>query len=181
MGTEPRPQDSVSYTSDENTEQILSSSVSSNGSLGGFSRSPSVVGSDVTGDVINGGDDVINGGDDVIRNGNETILRKKRELETAEITEEMIQFVSENPRVMRRWQNLAHHAGMSGRVPIIQARIRMEGRDHDEHVLELIREWSERNPGEATVSGLVKLLRSQNFNDTAEKIEDGSFLKKMKK
>ena len=60
-------------------------------------------------------------------------------METAEITEEMMQFVSENPRVMRRWQNMAHQAGMSARVPVIQARIRMEGRDHDEHVVELIR------------------------------------------
>lgn len=182
-----RPQDTASYTSEEsikNVEHVLSSSVSSNGSISPrqvsefsrrFSQSPSLAGSDVS----RTSDDVTRTSDDV-RTGSELLLRRKRELDSAEISEEMIQFVSENPRIMRRWQSLAHQAGMSARVPIIQARIRMDGRDHDEHIVEFIREWTERMPGEATVSGLVKLLRSQKFNDSAEKIEDGSFLKKMK-
>jgi hypothetical protein len=29
-------------------------------------------------------------------------------MEDEEIPEEVIQFVSENPRIMRRWQSLAH-------------------------------------------------------------------------
>jgi hypothetical protein len=32
----------------------------------------------------------------------------KRHMEDEEIPEEVIQFVSENPRIMRRWQSLAH-------------------------------------------------------------------------
>lgn len=109
-------------------------------------------------------------------------LKRKRELDLSEldITEDMIEYVSMNPRIMKRWHCLANQIGMSNRVPVIQSRIRMEGRDHDEHVGELIREWMERKPGEATVGGLVKLLRSQKFNDTAEKIQDGTFMKKLK-
>lgn len=108
------------------------------------------------------------------------LKRKVEEMEDEEITEDMIEFVMENPRVMRRWTNLAHQAGLSSRIPVIQARVRSEGRDHDEHVGELLREWRERRPGEATRSGLAKLLRTQNFNDTAGKIEDGSYVKKLK-
>lgn len=117
-----------------------------------------------------------------VNTGNEGSIRRKRELDNSdqEISEDMIEFISANPRIMRRWQSLAHQVGLSNRVPVIQMRIRMEGRDHDEHVGELIREWMERKPGEATVGGLVKLLRSQKFNDTAEKIQDGTFLKKLK-
>jgi len=70
--------------------------------------------------------------------------------------------------------------GLSSRVPVIQARIRNDGRDFDEHIAEFIREWSERKPGEATVGGLVGLLRKLRFNDTAGKIEDGSFKKKLR-
>jgi hypothetical protein len=32
----------------------------------------------------------------------------KRHMEDEDIPEEVIQFVSENPRIMRRWQSLAH-------------------------------------------------------------------------
>lgn len=112
----------------------------------------------------------------------ESDLKRKREVDNSEldITEDMIEFISANPRIMKRWHCLANQIGMSNRVPVIQSRIRMEGRDHDEHVGELIREWMERKPGEATVGGLVKLLRSQKFNDTAEKIQDGTFIKKLK-
>jgi len=106
--------------------------------------------------------------------------RKVEEVLDEEITEDMIEFVMDNPRVMRRWTNLAHQIGLSNRVPVIQARIRNEGRDHDEHVGELLREWRERIPGEATRVGLVKILRSQNFNDTAGKLEDGSYAKRRK-
>ena len=35
-----------------------------------------------------------------------------------EISEEMIEFVKRNPRVMRRWQSLAHSAGLSHRVEV---------------------------------------------------------------
>ena len=35
-----------------------------------------------------------------------------------EISEEMIEFVKMNPRVMRRWQSLAHSAGLSHRVEV---------------------------------------------------------------
>jgi len=186
--TQERNQDTASYTSNEHSvksvenseisiehsvQHILARSASSNGSM-----SPRQV-SEFSPDFSVTGSDVRRSGDDVTT-GSEALLRRKRELDNAEITEEMIEFVSGNPRIMRRWQSLAHQAGMSARVPVIQARIRMEGRDHDEHVVELIKDWTEKHPGEATASGLVKLLRSQKFNDTAEKIEDGSFLKKMR-
>lgn len=192
---ETRCQDSDSYTSEDisvrSTKFPIGRSVS--GSTSEFSNSPSrrsefshqspmrslasptrsLAGSDITrtSDVT-----AVSG----ISPGSET--KRKRELDNSEldITEDMIEFVSANPRIMKRWHCLANQIGMSNRVPVIQSRIRMEGRDHDEHVGELIREWMERKPGEATVGGLVKLLRSQKFNDTAEKIEDGTFIKKLK-
>lgn len=194
---ETRCQDSDSYTSEDisvrSTKFPIGRSVSVSGSTSEFSNSPSrrsefshqspmrslasptrsLAGSDITrtSDVT-----AVSG----ISPGSET--KRKRELDNSEldITEDMIEFVSANPRIMKRWHCLANQIGMSNRVPVIQSRIRMEGRDHDEHVGELIREWMERKPGEATVGGLVKLLRSQKFNDTAEKIEDGTFIKKLK-
>ena len=65
-------------------------------------------------------------------------------------------------------------------MEIIKARIRNDGRNYDEHVAEFLREWKEQKPTEATVDGLVNLLRGQKFNDTALKIEEGSFRKKRK-
>ena len=92
-----------------------------------------------------------------------------------EITEDVIDFVKLNPRVMRRWQSLAHAAGLSHRVEVIKARIRAEGRDFDEHVEEFIREWVELSPETASLAGLVRLLRDLQFNDTALKLENGSY------
>jgi len=103
--------------------------------------------------------------------------RRRQDLE-AEITEEMIEFVMMNPRIMKRWQNLAHAAGLSGRVEVIKARIRTEGRDLDEHVAEFLREWMEQKPEAATLGGLINLLKDQRFNDTAQKLEEGTFKKR---
>jgi len=103
--------------------------------------------------------------------------RRRQDYDT-EITEEMIEFVMMNPRIMKRWQNLAHAAGLSGRVEVIKARIRTEGRDWDEHVAEFLREWMEQKPEAATLGGLINLLKDQRFNDTALKLEEGSFKKR---
>ncbi|XP_023343992.1 uncharacterized protein LOC111713371 [Eurytemora carolleeae] len=105
---------------------------------------------------------------------------KRRREEEEGISEEIIEYVSRNPMIMTKWQNLAHQVGLSSLVPVIKARIRQDGRDYDEHISEFIREWTERNPGEATVRGLICVLRKLRFNDTAGRIEDGSFRKKMK-
>jgi len=91
-----------------------------------------------------------------------------------------LEYVSSNPLIMKKWQSLAHQTGLSSRVPVIQARIRGEGRDFDEHVTEFFREWMERKPGEATIGGLISLLRKLRFNETAMRIEDGSYRKKLK-
>eukprot|EP00092_Neocalanus_flemingeri_P002691 GFUD01002881.1.p1 GENE.GFUD01002881.1~~GFUD01002881.1.p1 ORF type:complete len:507 (+),score=134.89 GFUD01002881.1:50-1570(+) len=103
---------------------------------------------------------------------------KRRQEMEGEITEEMIEFVMVNPRIMKRWQNLAHSVGLSHRVEVIKARIRSEGRDHDEHVGEFLREWAEQKPEAATLGGLINLLKDQKFNDTALKLEDGTFRKR---
>jgi len=103
--------------------------------------------------------------------------RRRQDLDT-EITEEMIDFVMMNPRIMKRWHTLAHAAGLSGRVEVIKARIRQEGRDMDEHVAEFLREWIEQKPEAATLGGLISLLRDQKFNDTALKLEEGTFKKR---
>merc|ERR1712130_868242 len=92
--------------------------------------------------------------------------------------EGMIDFVMMNPRIMKRWHTLAHAAGLSGRVEVIKARIRQEGRDMDEHVAEFLREWIEQKPEAATLGGLISLLRDQKFNDTALKLEEGTFKKR---
>ena len=103
--------------------------------------------------------------------------RRRQEME-GEITEEMIEFVMMNPRIMKRWYSLAHSAGLSHRVEVIKARIRSEGRDHDEHVGEFLREWAEQKPEAANLGGLINLLKGQKFNDTALKLEDGTFRKR---
>ena len=92
-----------------------------------------------------------------------------------EISEEMITFVKNNPRVMRKWHSLAHAAGLSSRVEVIKARIRSENRDFDEHLEEFLREWIERSPERATLGGLVRILRDLQFNDTALKLESGRY------
>jgi len=92
------------------------------------------------------------------------------------ISEDMIDFVKKNSRIMRKWQSLAHSVGMSDRVEVIKGRIRSEGRDFDEHVEEFLREWIEYRPETANLGGLIKLLRSQHFNDTALKLENGNYL-----
>jgi len=115
-----------------------------------------------------------------INNTGQGLKRKSdhQEREDEEISEEMIEFVMANPRVMRGYTKLAHQAGLTSRLPVIKMRIMSEMRDHDEFVAEILREWKERSPGDATRVGLVKILRALNFNDTAMKIEDGSFNKK---
>ena len=95
-----------------------------------------------------------------------------------EISEQMISFVMNNSIILRRWQSLAHGAGLSHRLEVIKARVRAEGGDLDQHIAELIREWREVSPENATLSGLVRLLRDQNFNDTALRLENGSYLKR---
>ena len=95
-----------------------------------------------------------------------------------EISEEMINFVKNNPRVVRKWHSLAHAAGLTSRVEVIKHRIRSEGRDFDEHVEEFLREWMEVSPEKATLGGLIRLLRDQHFNDTALKLESGNYNKR---
>jgi len=101
--------------------------------------------------------------------------------EEEEFSEDAIQFVQSNPRAMRRWANLAHQVGMTNRVEVIKHRVRSSGGDFDEHVGEFLREWREEKPQEATLSGLCSLLRSQGFNDTANQLEDGSYMKKRRR
>ena len=84
----------------------------------------------------------------------------KRALEEEEFGEDAIQFVQSNPRVMRRWQSLAHQAGLTIQVEVIKHRVRSSGGDFDEHVGEFLREWREERPEEATILGLSRLLRS---------------------
>jgi len=103
---------------------------------------------------------------------------KRRQDMDGEISEDMIEFVMTNSRIMKRWHTLAHSSGLSHRVEVIKARIRSEGRDHDEHVAEFLREWMEQKPEAATLRGLISLLKDQKFNDTALKLEDGSFKKR---
>ena len=55
---------------------------------------------------------------------------------------------------------------------------RLEGGDLDQHVSELLREWMEVSPEKATLGGLVRLLRDQNFIDTALRLETGTYTKK---
>ena len=77
------------------------------------------------------------------------------------------------------------------RVEVIKARVRRDGGDLDEHVaevcvlasstlvvLQVLREWQEQEGRAASVQALVIALRSQGFNDTAERLEDGSYLNK---
>ena len=96
----------------------------------------------------------------------------------AEISEQMINFLKKNSIILRRWQSLAQSAGLSHRVEIIKARVRAEGGDLDQHVAELVREWVEEFPETANLGGLINLLREQNFNDTALKLENGTYCKK---
>ena len=51
----------------------------------------------------------------------------------------MIEYISGNPLIMKKWQNLAHQTGLSSRVPVIKARIMQDARDFDEHISEFIR------------------------------------------
>ena len=106
----------------------------------------------------------------------------KRLLEVEEeLDEPAIQFVQSNPRVMRRWSQLAHALGLTHRVEVIKARVRRDGGDLDEHVGEVLREWQEERGREATLPSLVRVLRGQGFNDTAERLEDGSYLKRSRR
>jgi hypothetical protein len=96
-----------------------------------------------------------------------------------ELEEAAIQFVQSNPRVMRRWQSLAHQLGLGpGRVEVIRHRVRQQGGDLDEHVGEAVREWQEQEGRAATLAQLGRHLRKLGFNDTADRLEDGSYLKR---
>lgn len=117
-------------------------------------------------------------GDDRLDSLSQVGEKRRRQDLDREITEEMIEFVMMNPRIMKRWHSLAHSAGLSNRVEVIKARIRSEGRDHDEHVAEFLREWMEHKPEAATLGGLINLLKDQKFNDTALKLEEGSYKKR---
>ena len=116
-------------------------------------------------------------GDDRLETLSSVSSRDQRQ-DQVEISEEMINFVKNNPRVVRKWHSLAHAAGLSSRVEVIKARIRSEGRDFDEHVEEFLRDWMEMSPEKATLGGLVRLLRDLQFNDTALKLESGSYNKR---
>ena len=77
----------------------------------------------------------------------------------------MINYLKTNPRIMRRWQSLAHSVGLTDRVEVIKARIRAEGRDYDDHVEEFIREWIENSPERATMQGeMNKVKKKYNYN-----------------
>jgi len=116
-------------------------------------------------------------GDDRLDSLSQVGEKRKKDMDV-EITEEMIEFVMQNPRVMRKWQSLAHSVGMSHRVEVIKDRVRRDGRDLDENVAEFLREWIELKPEVANLGGLINLLKSQNFNDTALKLEEGSYKKR---
>ena len=116
--------------------------------------------------------------DDRLETPSSVSSRDQRQDQVPEISEEMINFVKNNPRVVRKWHSLAHAAGLSSRVEVIKHRIRSEGRDFDEHVEEFIREWMEMIPEKATLGGLIRLLRDLHFNDTALKLESGSYNKR---
>ena len=82
-----------------------------------------------------------------------------------EISEEVINYLKTNPRIMRKWQSLAHSVGLTDRVEVIKARIRAEGRDYDDHVEEFIREWIENSPERATMQGeMNKVKKKYNYN-----------------
>ena len=95
----------------------------------------------------------------------------EEQLEDKEFNEDAIQFVQSKSKAMRRWVTLAHQIGMTHRVEVIKHRVRSNGSDFDEHVGELLREWREEKPQEATLSRLCKLLRSQRINHTANQLE----------
>ena len=38
----------------------------------------------------------------------------------------------------------------------------------------------ERRPGESSLGGLIRMLRSCQFNDTAARLEDGSYRKRLR-
>jgi len=99
------------------------------------------------------------------------------EAELEDLEEPAIQFVARS-RVMRRWQSLAHQLGLTDSVEIIKHRVRASGGDLDEHVGEVLREWKDLRGTEATLGGLVTNLRALGYNDTANRLEDGSYLKR---
>jgi len=105
-----------------------------------------------------------------------TVSRDESPVRLAEpLTEDMISLVVRSPAVVRRWQVLARRAGLANRIQVIQGRIRAEGRDHDEHVSDMLREWIELKPEAATLGGLIEILRKESFNDTALKLQNGKY------
>ena len=43
---------------------------------------------------------------------------------------------------------------------------------------QVLREWKDLRGSEATMGGLVTNLRALGYNDTANRLEDGSYLKR---
>ena len=100
----------------------------------------------------------------------------KRLLEVEEeLDESVIQYVAASPRVMKSWTKLAHQLDLSDKVEIIRHRVRSSGGDLDEYVGEVLREWREEVGPEATVPVLCANLKKLRLNDTAMRLEDGSY------
>lgn len=106
----------------------------------------------------------------------------KRLLEVEEeLDESVIQFVAASPRVMKSWTKLAYQLDLSDKVEIIRHRVRSSGGDLDEYVGEVLREWREEMGPEATVPALCSNLKKLRLNDTAMKLEDGSYKNKRRR
>jgi len=106
----------------------------------------------------------------------------KRLLEVEdELDESVIQFVASSPRVMKSWTKLAYQLDLSDKVEIIRHRVRSSGGDLDEYVGEVLREWREEVGPEATVPLLCSNLKRLRLNDTAMKLEDGSYKNKRRR
>jgi len=106
----------------------------------------------------------------------------KRLLEVEEeLDESVIQFVAASPRVMKSWTKLAYQLDLADKVEIIRHRVRSSGGDLDEYVGEVLREWREEIGPEATVPALCSNLKKLRFNDTAMRLEDGSYKNKRRR
>ena len=89
---------------------------------------------------------------------NDNLFEDQQITTSDDISQEVISFLKNNPRLIRGWQSLAHSVGLSHRVEVIKARIRADGRDLDDHVEEFIREWTEMCPETATLQGDIMSL-----------------------
>ena len=98
-----------------------------------------------------------------------------------ELDESVIQFVAASPRVMKSWTKLAYQLDLSDKEEIIRHRVRSSGGDLDEYVGEVLREWREELGPEATVPALCLNLKKLRLNDTAMRLEDGSYKNKRRR